>query len=207
VEIQYYGGNCIKIASKKSSVIVDDNLVDLGSKPVVGEKDIAVYTNTMFKPAEKAHFVIDGPGDYEVSEVSIHGVAARAHMDEEKAHTATMYRIIMDEVRIAVSGHIYPDLSENQLEALGPIDILIVPVGGSGYTLDGVGAQKVIKQIEPKIVIPTHYADKGLNYEVPQADLESALKSLAMEPTDTVDSLKIKNLEMSDTTKLIVIKR
>jgi L-ascorbate metabolism protein UlaG (beta-lactamase superfamily) len=207
VEIQYYGGNCIKIVSKKSSVVIDDNLVDLGLKQVVGEKDIALYTSTMLQPAEKAHFVIEGPGDYEVSEVSIHGVAARAHIDEEKEHTATMYRVIMDDLRIAVTGHIYPNLSEDQLEALGPIDVLIVPVGGSGYTLDGIGAQKVIKQIEPKIVVPTHYAEKGINYEVPQADLESALKSLSMEPADTVDSLKTKNLEMSDTTKLIVIQR
>jgi L-ascorbate metabolism protein UlaG (beta-lactamase superfamily) len=54
-------------------------------------------------------------------------------------------------------------------------------VGNSGYTLDAVGALKIIKQIEPKVVVPTHFADKNVNYEVPQVELSDALKNLGME--------------------------
>lgn len=207
MEIHFFGGNCIKIATKKNSVVIDDNLQTLGQKTVVTEKDIALYTSAHIKPAAKSYFDISGPGEYEVSDVSIQGVAARAHMDDEKGSSATMYRIIIDDVRIAVVGHIYADLSNEQLEALGTIDILFVPVGNSGYTLDGIGAQKVIKEIEPKLVIPTHYADKALSYEVPQIELETALKELGIEPHETLDSLKIKNLELTDTTKLVVLSR
>jgi L-ascorbate metabolism protein UlaG (beta-lactamase superfamily) len=207
VEIQYYGGNCIKISTKKFSVVVDDNLAELGQKSIVAGKDIALYTSRLLKPVSGSHFDITEPGEYEVSDVSIQGVPARAHMDEEKTYNATMYRIIIDDVRIAVVGHIFADLDDDQLEALGTIDILFVPVGNSGYTLDGMGAQKVIKEVEPKLVIPTHYAEKGLNYEVPQVDLETALKEIGIEPHETMESLKIKNLELSDTTKLVVLTR
>lgn len=207
MELEYYGANTVKISSKKASVVIDDNLSALGAKPLATKNDIVLFTSEAHPSPGDVHFVIDGPGEYEVSDVSISGIAARAHMDEDKTSNATMYRLIMNDVRIAVVGHIYPELSDDQLEELGTIDILIIPIGGHGYTLDGVGAQKIIKKIEPKLVIPTHYADKGLKYEVPQAELETAIKELAMEPTETLDSLKFKNLELTDTTKLIVLKR
>src|SRR5205085_3062514 len=106
-----------------------------------------------------------------------------------------------------IIGHIYPELSEDQLESIGLVDVAIVPVGGNGYTLDGVGALQVIKKLEPKLVIPTHYADKAIKYEVPQVELAEALKGLAMEPTETVPKLKVKLNELSDTARLIVLER
>jgi L-ascorbate metabolism protein UlaG (beta-lactamase superfamily) len=151
--------------------------------------------------------IIDQPGEYEASDVSIQGIAARAHIDEEKQKTATIYKLVMEDIRIAVLGHIYPDLTSAQLEALGTIDVLIIPVGGNGYTLDPVGALKLIKEIEPKLVIPTHYDDKGLNYEVPQQSLEDALKGLSMEPREPVTKLKVKAGELGDVTQLVVLEK
>lgn len=207
MEIQYFGGNAIRIASKKSSVVVDDNLLSLGQKVVTTGQDISLRTSHDITPAKESYFSIDTPGEYEILGVSIHGIAARAFDGAEGTFGATMYRIISDDVRIAVTGHVHPDLSDDQLEALGTIDILFVPAGGNGYTLDGLGALKVIKKIEPKIVILTHYADKGLKYSVAQDDLETAIKNLAIEPTETLDSLKLKNLDFSDITKLIILNR
>ena len=206
MEIQFYGANTIKISNKKTSIVVDDNLADLGLKQVATTKDIVVSTGDI-EPLAGAHFTVNQPGEYEVADVSIQGIPARSHMDEEKGLSTTMYRIILDGVRIVVTGHIHPNLSDTQLEALGTVDILLLPVGGNGYTLDGVGAQRVVKEIEPKVIIPTHYDDSKINYEVPQAPLEDVLKSLAMEVVDTVDSLKLKNFDLGEGTKLIVINR
>ena len=208
MEIKFYGGNCLKFSTKKTSVAVDD-IVHLGGKSQITDKDIQLVTDDRTGDASQtAKFVIAGPGEYEVSDVSVVGLATRAHMDDEKSgKLATIYRVIVDDIRIAVIGHIYPDLTEEQLEVLGTIDILTIPVGGNGYTLDGIGAQKIIRKIEPKIVIPTHYSDKTLNFEVPQTDLETALKAVGMEPAETVDVLKVKGGEMSEVTKLIVINR
>jgi L-ascorbate metabolism protein UlaG (beta-lactamase superfamily) len=106
-----------------------------------------------------------------------------------------------------VTGHIYPDLDDKQLEAIGIVDVMVVPVGGNGYTVDPVGALKLIKEIEPKLVVPSHYADKALKFEVPQQELGNALKELAMEPKETVAKLRLKPGELSDVTQLIVLEK
>ncbi|MGI9028085.1 MAG: MBL fold metallo-hydrolase [Candidatus Saccharimonadales bacterium] len=204
MEFQFYGANCIKIVTKKVNIVIDDNLAALGGKSVASPKDIVLSTGSAELPAD-AHFKINQPGEYEVSDISVQGIAARSHMDEEKQHSATMYRIIIDGVRIVVTGHIYPELNDVQLEALGTVDILFVPVGGHGYTLDAIGAQKIVKDIEPKVVIPTHYDSKSLKFEVPQSPLDDAVKILGMEVFDTLDSLKMKNFELGEGTRLVVL--
>jgi L-ascorbate metabolism protein UlaG (beta-lactamase superfamily) len=207
MELQFYGANCIRISSKKVNVVVDDNLAKYGLKPVATDKDVVLATSDEIGLPKDSRFTISQPGEYEVSEVSIQGIPARGHMDEEKVFSTTMYRIIMDGVRIGVTGHVHPDLSDVQLEALGTLDILFIPVGGNGYTLDGVGAHKLIKDIEPKIVVPTHFADAKFGFEVPQAELDEALKVVAMEPADRLDSLKLKNFDLGEGTRLFILNR
>jgi L-ascorbate metabolism protein UlaG (beta-lactamase superfamily) len=206
VELQYFGANCLRIATKKAQLVIDDNLELLGLKPITKPADISLKTFNEV-PDRDSRFKIDMPGEYETAGVVVHGVAARAHMDEEGKHSATIYTIEADGTRVAILGHIYPELSEDQLEQIGLVDIVVAPVGGHGYTMDGIGALKVIKEIEPKIVIPTHYADKAVKYEVPQAELEEALKGLGMEASETLDKYKYKPAELSDSTKLVVLNR
>ena len=207
MDIQYYGANCIALSTKQARVVIDDNLADLGAKPAAKPGDIALFTTAHADPAQPAKIMIDQPGEYEASGVSIYGIAARSHMDEAGKKTATMYKLVLEDVRILVVGHIYPELSDTQLEAIGMVDVMFVPVGGNGYTLDGVGALKVIKGVEPKLVIPTHDGSKDLTFPVPQQPLEEALKALAMEPKETVAKLKLKPGDLSDTMQLIVLEQ
>ena len=207
MELQYYGANCLKITTKKVSIVIDDNLDQLGLKSITKPTDISLRTSpTLIPEAKEALFKAETPGEYEISGVIINGIAARAHMDEEDKRGAVIYTIT-DEIKVVVVGHIYPELSEEQLEKIGLVDIAIVPVGNNGYTLDGMGALKLVKQIEPKIVIPTHYNDKSIKYEVPQVELSEALKNMTMEPAETVAKYKIKPNELSDTTRLVVLER
>lgn len=132
MEIQYYGGNCIKITTKKGSVVIDDNMKELGSTSPAKPTDVNIHTQkwkikTGFNP------FVDGPGEYEVSNISILGIPARSHLEETGKKTVAMYKVTAEDLRVAVVGHIYPELSESQLEALGVIDVLIVPVGGHGF--------------------------------------------------------------------------
>jgi hypothetical protein len=207
VELQYYGANCLRLSAKKAQVVVDDNLAKLGLKAVTKPVDISLRTNKMFPEHPDASFRAEMPGEYEISGIVIHGIGARAHMDEEGTKNAVIYTIAADDTKVAIIGHIYPELSEDQLEAIGMVDVVVVPVGGNGYTLDGAGALNVIKQIEPKIVIPTHYNDRAIRYEVPQAELTEAVKNLGMEVAETTGKYKIKPTELSDTAKLIVLER
>lgn len=203
MEIQFYGANCVRLTAKKASIIIDD-LEGTHTKP----GDIVLFTGTHGEPKADTKIMLDQPGEYEVSDISVQGIAARAHMDEEGKHTATMFKIVADDVKVAVLGHIYPELNDTQLETLGLIDILVIPVGGHGYTLDGVGALAVIKKIEPKVIVPTHYADTAVTYEVPQASLDDVLKEIAMEPKETVPKLKIKGGELlNEATQLVILER
>jgi len=207
MELQYFGANCLRLSAKKAQIVIDDNLADIGLNSITKPADISLRTSREFPEHTEAMFRAELPGEYEVSGVVIHGVPARAHMDEEGKHNAVIYTIQADDTKVLVLGHIYPELSEDQLEQIGMVDIAVVPVGGNGYTLDGVGALKVIKQIEPKVVIPTHYADSKIKYEVPQAPLADAVKGLGMEVSETLAKFKIKPAELSDSTKLVVLER
>jgi len=207
MDIQFYGANCIALTTKQARVVIDDNLADLGGKPIAKTGDIALFTAAHDKAVQGAKITIDQPGEYEVSGVSIYGIPARAHIDEASGRTATMYKLIVDDLRILVAGHVYPELSDKQLEQIGMIDVMFVPVGGNGYTLDGVGALKLIKKVEPKLVIPTHYDDGQLSFPVPQQPLQDALRSLAMEPKESVAKLRVKPSELSDVTQLVIVER
>jgi L-ascorbate metabolism protein UlaG (beta-lactamase superfamily) len=207
MELQYYGANCVRITTKQTNLVIDDNLADLGLKSITKPDDVSLFT--FLPPANRpaSRLTFSDPGEYEVGGVGIRGIAARSHLDEPGQMTATMYTIDYDDIDVAVLGHIYPDLTENQLEAIGTVDLLILPVGGNGYTMDGIGALKMIKQIEPKVVILTHYADSDTNYPVPQQALPDALKNMAMEPTATLAKYKVKPADFGETTQLVILER
>jgi L-ascorbate metabolism protein UlaG (beta-lactamase superfamily) len=205
MEIQYFGANCVRLSDKKASVIIDDNLLDLGLKKVTKAEDISIATLDKAKNSDGS-FSIVGPGEYEISDISIIGIPAKAHIDVD-GKRSTMYKIQVQSFNIAVLGHIHPDLTDEQLEELGLVDILIIPVGGNGYTLDANAAAHLIKKIEPKIFIPTHFADTDINYEVPQADLGLFIKEMGITDYETLDVLKIKVAELGEKTRVIVLNR
>jgi L-ascorbate metabolism protein UlaG (beta-lactamase superfamily) len=200
MELQFFGANCIRVSTKKTRIVIDDNLDELGLKSITKPEDIALRTSKII-PKKHSRFDVDIPGEYEVSGVVIHGIAAQSHL-EDSPNT-----IEVDEMKLAVIGHIAPNLSQEQLEQIGVADISIIPVGGHGFTLDGVEALQVIKQLEPKIIIPTHYADKVMKYEVPQDALSEVIKSMGMEPQETVEKYKPNKASLTDTAKLIVLSR
>ena len=206
MELSFFGANCLRITAKKAQIVVDDNLDKLGMKSITKPTDICLHT---FKgiPEHECQFEADMPGEYEVSGVTIRGIAARAHMDEAGKQTAVVFTLAADDTKIAILGHIHPDLTDDQIEEIGLVDVAVIPVGNKGYTLDGVGALQVIKKLEPKVIIPTHFTDKAIKYEVPQAELAEAVKGLAMEPAETLPKFKPTAGELSDATKLIVLER
>lgn len=193
-DIEYKGGNGVVITGKKTQVVIDPKLSLVGLKDLSVKEAVELATEPRFAtkdPAAKLH--IEGPGEYEIGEVSIRGTRATRHIDTSADEPiGTMYRIEIGDVRIAILGNIAPKLSEDQLEEIGVVDILILPVGGNGYTLDAVSAATVARQIDPRVVIPVHYADTALQYEVPQDDAEHFIKELSAPVEDMGQKYKIK---------------
>lgn len=206
MDIKFFGANCIRLQNKKAGVVVDDNLQSLGQKSITKENDLSIYTQKQEEDKiPKSVFYVDRPGEYEVLNVSIKGISARSHIDEPDKKSAVMYRLVMNDLKIGIVGHIYPEISDEQLESLGMIDVLFIPVGGNGFTLDAIGALKIIKKIGPSIVIPTHYKDPKLKYEVPQDSIEEIRKVLSMEPAEKLESLTLKGREFAEGTRLVIL--
>lgn len=193
-EVEYKGANCVVVSSKKASVVVDPKLSIVGLKDANVKDAIELATEARFAiNSDDAKLVIEGPGEYGIADFDIRGVAAQRHLDTESdPKVSTMYRIEAGGIRLAVIGNIYEKLNEDQLEELGIVDVLIIPVGGSGYTLDATGAAAITRQIDPKIVIPVHYADDAIKYEVPQSDLATFTTELGA-PVEEAPKLKLKN--------------
>lgn len=207
MDLQYFGANCVVLSSRDVRLVLDDYLSEYSGKAVLKAGDIALFTGDEPNNLPATKITIAGPGEYEVSNISITGIPARAHMDEANVLSATMYKVETSELTFLFTGHIYPALSEDQLETIGLVDVMVVPVGGNGFTLDGVGALKLIKEVEPKMVVPTHYDEKGLKFEVPQQTLEQAIHSLGMEVKATTSKLKLKPADLAEVTELVVVER
>lgn len=194
-DIEYKGGNGVVITGKKTQVVIDPRLSAVGLKDLSAKGAVEVATEARFAVNDpNARIRIEGPGEYEVGEVSIKGVGATRHLDTTADELAsTLYRLEIGDTRIALVGNIASKLSEDQLEAIGVVDIVIIPVGGNGYTLDAVDATTVVRQIDPRVVIPVHYADSALQYEVPQDELDVFVKELAAPVEAAGTKYKIKS--------------
>ena len=94
MDIQFYGANCIAITYKGARIVIDDNLAEIGGKSVLKADDVALFTGPHAAEVN-ARLVVDGPCEYEVSDISVMGCAAQAHHSEEhlassKCHDKTI---------------------------------------------------------------------------------------------------------------------
>ncbi len=205
-DIEYKGANCVVITTKRATLVADPKLSVVGLKDYAVKGAVELSTETRFAlNSSDAKLAIESPGEYEIADFSIRGVSAVRHLDTDATEKlATIYRIEIGDVRIALIGNITESVSEEQLEALGVIDVAIVPVGGGGYTLDPTAAANLVRRIDPKMVIPIHYADKAVNYEVPQAELSTFVTELGA-PVEETTKYKVKSVATLPTVLTIVM--
>jgi L-ascorbate metabolism protein UlaG (beta-lactamase superfamily) len=194
-EIEYKGAGSVVISTKTAKLVTDPKLSIIGLKDTSVKGAVELLTEDRFAVNDSdVDLLINGPGEYGVSGFDIQGIPAQRCIDNDsEGKKSTIYRVEIGDARIGIIGNISNKLSDDQLEQLGVLDILIIPVGGNGYTLDAINAINLIKMIDPKIVIPVHYADPSLNYEVPQDELKTFLSELGA-PTEIVPKYKAKQL-------------
>ena len=193
-DIEYKGGNTVVFTTKKATLVADPKTSVVGLKDTLVKEAVELSTEERFSlNSKEAVLTVEGPGEYEIGDFSIRGVAATRHIDTDTSEkVSTIYRIEIGDVRVALLGNIAPKLTEDQLEEIGVVDMLIIPVGGGGYTLDASSAATIARQIDPKAVIPVHYDDGAVKYEVPQDPLEIFVKELGA-PVETVSKYKVKS--------------
>lgn len=208
MEVTFLGMNCVRLTGKDIAVLADPYPKSAGLPDLKATADVTLLSVQDLPHAEKGGMVIDGPGEYEVKGSQIHGVGAHLHIDdpEKDPKRATVFTAVIDGVRVGIFGNIAPNLDNEQLEAIGQVDVLVIPVGGHGLTLDAAGAAGIISQLEPKYVIPTHYDDGKTKYEMPQDKLEVFLKEVGSNP-EPVAKLKVTERDLPLETTVAVLQR
>lgn len=149
--ITYQGGNYFRIQSGDYTILIDPE----NQRSFKGAQ---VVINTV-KPAfaeqaegDDAPIWIENQGEYEVGGVRILGYSTGWNAGAKCETTA--YRIIFDEISIAIFGHLYSEMDSKIVSELSGADIVIAPGAGKPF-LNESSVAKLIRQIEPGIIIPT----------------------------------------------------
>lgn len=186
MEIKYLGHSSFLLKGKSGSVVTDPyNSAKVGLKfPKVSANIVTLShdhdDHNDFKAVEGEPLVIQGPGEYEVAGINVFGIPT-FHDSEKGAKRGanTVYRIGIDSVSVVHLGDLGHKLTDEQVERIEKVDILLIPVGGV-YTIDAKEAMEVITQLEPLLVIPMHYGRKELKSDVfgELSTLEAFLKEM-----------------------------
>ncbi len=198
-DVQYLGHSCFRLRGRDGIVLCDPYSrtigIDLGrpSAHIVTVSHNHPDHNFVagVKPLREQLFVIDGPGEYEVSGVLITGVrtAHDTHKGAERGFN-TVFVIHLDDVVFCHLGDLGHELTQAQVEEIGNVDVLFVPVGG-GETIGPAEANNVISQIDPRIVLPMHYASAQLSFEYDLAPLEKFTHERGLKEFVTEDKLVV----------------
>jgi hypothetical protein len=209
MQIIWHGQSCFEIIAAKGkgehiTVLIDP--LDEGKTGIKNPKtdaQIVLLTNRAYtaddadlKKIAPGAFVVDGPGEYEARGVYLQGTAS--------ADGNTIYAIEVEEMKLCHLGNLQEaELSQEEVERIGNIDILMAPVG-NGKDLGAKETLKVISQIEPSIVVP-------MNYEIPKLKLDANslsefLKAAGLGEAEPLPKLTIKRKDISaEEAKIIVL--
>ena len=215
-KITFAGRSCFQISVSNSKdhsadIVIDPFDEKSGLKLPNFSADIVLSTHAHhdhnnIKAVKGDPFVISGPGEYEVKGVFVQGIPSW-HDDKEgkERGSNTIYVIEAEDIKFCHLGDLgQKQLTDEQLEKIDTIDVLMIPVGGK-YTIDSQEAQKIISQIEPKIVIPMHYALPKQSDDLDGVD--KFLKVMGKNAIAPIDKLTVKDstLPKEGATEIVIL--
>ncbi len=218
--ILWHGQSCFQIIAHREknnqvNIVIDPFDETIGLKvpslPSGDGADILLITHSHrdhnnVKAVKGEPFLIEGPGEYEIKGVFIQGIPAfHDNLLGKERGTTTIYTIEVEGIRLCHLGDLgQKELSTDQLEKIGEVDILMIPVGGI-YTISSKEAPKIMAQIEPKIIIPMHYQIPKLKLKLD--GVEKLLKTVGIKSIEPLNKLSIKKKDLSEEeVKIIVLK-
>ena len=202
------GHSCFRIKGSSATVITDPYSPDSGYS--LGQPAANIVT---VSHSHSGHSYIQGvadqpklvtrPGEYEISGVLIIGIASFHDSEGGKNRGKnTVYLMEIDEITICHLGDLGHLLSTEQLEEIDNVDILLLPVGGVS-TIDATIAAKVVRQLEPKIVIPMHYRTEASRQELEPA--ERFLKEMGAGEVTPRPKLVVTKSNLPSSTQIILL--
>jgi len=217
MNITWHGQSLFQIIAspQKGSLVkmvIDPYDKELGLRMPKLEADIVLATHdhhdhNNIKDVSGSPFVIESPGEYDVKNVFVQGITSYHDENQGKDRGRnTIYAIETENIRICHLGDLgQKELTEDQVEAIGNVDILMMPVGGT-YTISGQQAIKIMSQLEPSITIPMHYALPGLKLKL--APVNDFLKALGVKSVEPVKKLSVKKKDINpEEAKIVVMEK
>jgi len=207
MRIKWYGQSFFRIVfggRGGTRIVTDPFNSDCGLEVPTIKSHIMLVSHPDYNNKEAVRedpFVIDAPGEYELKSTFVRAVRAENAEEEE----ITMFRIEADGYSIIHLGDLgQKELTSKQIEDLGSVDVLMVPIGG-GKTVKPSQASKLVTQIEPKAVIPMRY--KIPNLEEDLEELDDFLEAMGEENVEPQEKFEVKPTNLpEDDVKVAVLK-
>lgn len=191
------------------SIAIDPFSEEIGLRFPKTEADILLVTHNHsdhnnikgvqgipFKEGGETPFLISGPGEYEIKEIYIEGIQSSHNNQTKENGENTIYTIEAEDLKICHLGDLgQKELTSRQLEEIGNVDILMIPVGGV-TTIDAKEAVKIMSQIEPKVIIPMHYHLPKLKMKL--EGLDKFLKTVGVKNVEPLPKLTIRKKDISE---------
>jgi len=208
VEITWYGHACFRLRDKGATIVTDPYAPSVGyTLPRVRADIVTVSHNhaghNYVSGVKDSPKVIDGPGEYEIKGVFITGIAT--FHDRKKGVQRgcnTVFLLECDGLTICHLGDLGHVPTQDQVEALSDVDILLIPVGGVS-TIGAPQAAEVISLLEPRIVIPMHYKTKGLTLKL--APVQQFLQEMGLKKLAAQESLKVTEGTLPEETQIVLL--
>ena len=192
--ITYYGEDCFKLQSGDVTILTDPIDSKSGLSSPRFKYDALIKTLSPFPPeaADEEAVVVAGPGEYDFKGVKISGYMASNESTDK--FLKTVYIATIESIKICFLGHLSEIPEPSIMEHLEEIDILFVPAGGEPF-IDQQKVAKLIRQIQPKIVIPTFYKVPGLTRKA--GDLKAFLEEVGQGKVESQEKLVIKKKDFA----------
>lgn len=201
--ITYHGGQCFKVSFGDTTLAFDPiakNAKQLDAVKFGSDVALISLNHPDFNGIDrvthgtKQPFVVDGPGEYEIGEVTVRGWGVPTTYDKTERYN-TIYQVQLEGMNLIFLGALGDaDLDSKILGELGDIDVLFVPIGGNDV-LDVPQASKLATKLEAKVIIPMHYdevarkaflKEEGVQNGTPQDKLTLKKKDLLTASGDIV---------------------
>ena len=208
MDISWLGHSCFRIRGNNAIVITDPYSPSLGYS--LGKPTARIVTvshqhsgHSYIQGIGDEPRLVIGPGEYEISGVLIIGIATFHDADRGgKRGKNTVYLMEIDEISVCHLGDLGHVLTTEQVEEIGNVDVLLLPVGGVS-TINAPMAAEVVRQLEPKAVVPMHYKTSSLSWEL--EPVERFLKEIGVEQVESQPKLSLTRSSLPLSTQVFLL--
>lgn len=208
MHLSWYGQSCFKIQTKDTTIIVDPfDRASTGLEPPRSKADVVLYTHRHpghTAEYHQANFAITGSGEYEVRGVTLYGFPV-PHDDKEGKLLgfSTAFLMEAENLRLLHVGDLGMNhLANDEIEELGDVDVMLVPVGGVS-TIDAESATKLVRQIDPRVVVPMHYAVPKLKIKL--EGVEKFLREMGAGKVEPLPKYVVKKKDIAEAGTEVVV--